>query len=488
MKADEVVTQFSIYDFGISPWLILLLGFIPLLLLMWFKNIYPTTRLAALLCIPLLLSFSLLFNWVPQWLTVLIPGLQKWWWVTVFIVDCLLAIAAAVDLLLLPSLKRLTATRTMARVASLGNPHAVELSFDNNSYGTFKVRVTDDASDRLLITPPFHDVVLIPNRRVTVNHHITAYRRGAFSLRNVFAKVSSLLGLWQRLYTLPCESDMHVYPDIRQVGEYALLARTNRLALIGVRRNRRAGQDNDFERLRDYQQDDNYKHIDWRSTARRQKLTVRQFQSDQSQRVVFMLDCGRMMTNEHNGLSLLDYALNSVLMLSYVALDQGDSVGMVCFSDQIHTYVPPAGGKQQMNRILHAGFNQFPKLVQSRFDQAFLYLSTHCRRRSLVVLITNVIDEVNAQQMQSYMGNLVGAHLPLTILLRDHSVFQAADNPAPDPEVLYRSAAASQLLVWRHQVIHRMKAAGGLTLDVFPEQMTSPLINQYLEIKARHLL
>ncbi|MCB0189925.1 MAG: DUF58 domain-containing protein, partial [Caldilineaceae bacterium] len=281
---------------------------------------------------------------------------------------------------------------------------------------------------------------------------------------------------------------LHVYPDIKQIGEYALLARTNRLSQIGVRHTRHPGQDNDFERLRDYQTDDNYRHIDWRASARRQKLTVKQFQTDQSQRVIFLLDCGRMMTNEYEQLSLLDYALNSVLMLSYVALDQGDSVGMLCFSDQIHAYVPPAGGKGQMNRLLHAGFDQFPRLVQSRFDQAFLYLSTHCRRRSLVVLITNVIDQVNAQQIESYMGNLIGCHVPLLVLTRDHRLFEAADNPTPDPSVLYRSAAASQLLVWRHQVIHGLKARGALTLDVFPEDMTSPLVNRYLEIKARHLL
>ncbi len=116
-------------------------------------------------------------------------------------------------------------------------------------------------------------------------------------------------------------------------------------------------------------------------------------------------------------------------MLSYVALSQGDSVGLICFSDHIHNYVPPTGGKRQMNRLLHAGFNQFPRLVQSRFDNAFLYLSTHCRRRSLVVLVTNVIDQVNADQVQNYMGNLIGCHLPLLVLLRDHSLFQFADNP-----------------------------------------------------------
>jgi hypothetical protein len=103
-------------------------------------------------------------------------------------------------------------------------------------------------------------------------------------------------------------------------------------------------------------------------------------------------------------------------------------------------------------------------------------------------MISNVIDQVNADQIQNYMQNLLGCHLPLMVLLRDHRLFDAADNPAPDDEVLYRSAAASQLLLWRHQVLHRMKAAGSLTLDVFPEEMSARMINQYLEVKARHML
>ena len=186
---------------------------------------------------------------------------------------------------------------------------------------------------------------------------------------------------------------------MQQLSEYAMLARTNRLSLMGVRRTRKVGQDNDFERLRDYTLDDNYKHIDWRATARRRKLTVKDFQTSQSQRIIFLLDCGRMMTNEAAGLSLLDHSLNAMLMLSYVALRQGDSVGLICFSDEIHTFVPPRGGMNQMNRLLHASFDRFPQLVESRYDQAFLYLTSHCKKRSLVVLMTNVIDEVNAHQI-----------------------------------------------------------------------------------------
>lgn len=474
MNADNQI-EFSFLDWGITPWTVLAACLIPLVLLMVFQSIFPTKRAAYAAAIPFLLSLPL-------------PWMPAWWWMLVAFTGSVVGLIAVADLLTLPTLGDLKFTRSMARVASLGNRHEVDLSIDNQGKRAVALNVAEDASEGLLIEPRQHSLKLAPGKRTTVQHLITPHRRGAFDLEGVYAHLMSLRGFWRRQHTFRCESELHVYPDIKQINEYALLARTNRLSQIGVRRTRRAGQDNDFERLRDYQRDDNYRHIDWRSSARRQKLTVKQFQTDQSQRVIFMLDCGRMMTNEYEQLSLLDYALNSVLMLSYVALDQGDSVGMICFSDHIKTYVPPAGGKRQMNRILHAGFNQFPSLVQSRFDDAFLYLSKHCRRRSLVVLVTNVIDQVNAQQIQDYMRNLIGCHLPLLVLLRDHRIFEAADNPTADPTVLYRSAAACQLLVWRNQVIRRMKTGGGLALDVFPEDMTSPLVNQYLEIKAQHLL
>ena len=268
-----------------------------------------------------------------------------------------------------------------------------------------------------------------------------------------------------------------------------LLARTNRLSLLGVRRTRRVGQDHEFERLRDYTIDDNYRQIDWRATARRQKLTVKDFQTSQSQRLLFLVDCGRMMTNEAAGLSLLDHSLNALLMLAYVALRQGDSVGMLTFSNEIHGFLPARGGMSQMNRLLHASFNRFAKLVESRYDQAFRYLAAHNRKRSLVVLVTNIIDEVNANQVEQYLTHMVGRHLPLGIFLRDRRLFEAV-NSATDSETnaIWQSAVAAEILGWRQQVLADLASKGVLQLDVFPEEMTAPLVNRYLEIKARHLL
>jgi uncharacterized protein (DUF58 family) len=347
--------------------------------------------------------------------------------------------------------------------------------------------VCDDLPQQFQSSPSQHSLRLPPMGRMTARRKLTPGQRGAFTLEYVYLRFVSPLKFWVRHRRLDLRSKLNVYPDMKQLSDYALLARTNRLNLIGVRRTRRIGQDSDFERLRDYSRDDNYRHIDWRSTARRRKLTVRQFQSDQSQRVIFLLDCGRMMTNRRDGYSLLDHAFNSILMMAYVALSQGDSVGMLCFSDTIHSYIPPRGGKSQMNRLIQAGFDQFPRLVESRYDQAFLYLSTHCKRRSLVVLATNVIDEVNAGAVVDYLGNINGQHLPLGILLRDREMFEAADSPDGDTFNMYRAAAAADILLWRDQVLKDLEHRGVLIVDAFPDELTAPLVNQYLEIKAKHL-
>lgn len=402
--------------------------------------------------------------------------------------DVAVALVGLADLWNIPGVRVFSAERSVARIASLQVAHRVTLVVTNHSRQAYVVAIRDDVPTEFQSTPEEFSIRLAGSSRATMHYEFRAYRRGAWPLKHVFLQVHSRLGFWRRFFKYDVHSDVHVYPDMKQLSEYAVLARTNRLSLVGVRRTRRIGQDNEFERLRDYTLDDNYKYLDWRATARRSKLTVKDFQTNQSQRLVFLLDCGRMMTNEAGGLSLLDHSLNAMLMLSFVALRQGDSVGLLCFSDQIHHYVPPRGGMAQMNRLLHAVFDRFPRLVESRYDEAFLYLDSHCKKRSLVILVTNLIDEVNAHQVQQYLAVLVGRHLPLGVLLRDHRLFDAVGTEPTRDHELYRAAAAAEILTWRHQVITNLQHRGVLALDVFPEQMTAPLVNQYLDIKARHLL
>ena len=440
----------------------------------YLRQVYPRPLLVAWALFPAVLSLVLLSN--PRFTPAII------------VFDALLLAVAALDLFTVPRRRWFSCERSLSRIASLGKPQTVRLTIGNHSRRPWVVGVRDDVPDTCRATPEQFTVRLAPQSRSTVHYQLEATQRGAFRLAAVYLRGTSRLGLWQRYLKYDVENPLHVYPDMQQMKEYALLARADRLSLLGVRRARRVGQDNEFERLRDYTPDDNYKHIDWRSTARRRKLTVKDFQSNQSQRVIFLIDCGRMMTGASVGISLLVHALNAALMLAFVALNKGDSVGWLCFSDQIERYVPPRGGMNQMNQLLHASFDRFPRLVESRYDEAFVYLNARCRKRSLVILLTNVIDEVNSHQVSRYLTSLVGRHLPLGVLLRDHAIFDAAAATAVDPATVYRAAAANEIVTWRRGVLADMESQGVRSLDVFPEQMTAPLVNSYLEIKARHLL
>lgn len=458
------------------PWLLLLVISAPMFLVAWRRRAYPTWWWMVPLGGSLLVSLVAVFSqrWLP--LVLLIDGLA----VAVIVTDLVI--------LLTTTSRGITAERTVPRTVSLGVELTSQLTLHNGTAVRLRGAVRDDLPEDFTCRPDRHRIDLPPQGLVTLRRQLIPGRRGAFQLERVYVRLSSPLRFWVRDLRLDVTDRLNVYPDMKQLSAYAMLARTNRLSLIGVRRTRRIGQDSDFERLRDYTRDDNYRHLDWRSTARRNKLTVREFQSDQSQRIIFLLDCGRMMTNRRDGYTLLDHALNAALMMSYVALAQGDEVGMLCFSDSIHTFLPPRGGPSQMNRLLQAGFDQFPRMVESRYDEAFLYLANHCKRRSLIVLATNLIDEVNAGRVVEHLTHLSGRHLPLGVLLRDRQMFDAADSPEGGPLKLYAAAAAADILVWRQQQIVDLQHRGVLVVDAFPEDLTAPLVNEYLKIKAKHLL
>jgi uncharacterized protein (DUF58 family) len=450
---------------------------LPLLLLAWRGKIYPQRRMLALIAFPAIVALFSVF----------LPPVA---YLALALLVILLLIAVADILSIAPS-NKLEISRTSGSIASLGKPHQVRIDLINRSDRVNQVNIRDDLPDEFEATPDEFASFTGKQSKTRFTYEINSRARGKFDLQTVHVRVSSQFKFWAAFYRLPCQSTISVYPDMKQIAEYDLLARTNRLSQTGVRRVRKIGQDNEFERLRDYTKDDNYKHIDWRTTARRRKLTVKDFQSSQSQRIIFMVDCARMMTGQSDNLSMLDHAFNAMLMLSYIALKQGDSVGLLNFSDQIHNFTPPRNGIGHINRLLHASFDQEARYVEARYDKAFLYTKQRCSKRSLVVLITNVIDEINAHQIMQYTSNLTGQHLPLCLLLKDHDLFDMVDDYDPDhagKNSVYEAAAAMTIVNWRREVLTEMKHRGVLALEAFPENMTSQLINQYLEIKARHLL
>ncbi len=463
-----------------SPFLMLLLIAAPLLLGAWRRRTWPTKRLLGLFTVIAVASVLVAFSPAALWVALAL--------------DAILLLVALADFFTVVPAKHFQATRTMQRIASLGKPHQVEVELVNRAKRGCDIHVKDDLAQCFTTEPPFFETRVEGSSKAIFDYRLTSSNRGRYTMENIYVRAKSRLGLWKAMHALPCGSELFVYPDMRQIAEYDLLARTNRLSLVGVRRSRKVGQDNEFERLRDYTTDDNYKNIDWRSTARRRKLTVKDYQSNKSQRIIFLLDCGRLMTGQSGKFDVIDHALNAILMLSYVALKQGDSVGLLCFSDRIHSYTPPKNGLRHINRLLNATFDQKASYVESRYDEAFLYLQKNSPKRALVVLVSNVIDEVNAQQIQQFTSQLSGRHLPLCVFTRDHDLFQMIDDYnelGPDgagDEQLFRAAASADVLSWRKQVITDLQHRGVLAIESFPEDMTASLVNQYLEIKARHLL
>ena len=470
----------SILQFWVQrPLILLLFMAIPFLIAVRWKQVYPTPLM--LFAFTILATSSVFVAFFPVLL-----------WV-VLIADAIFILIALIDFFTVVGANKLTASRKTLKIASLGKPHDVEIELINRSRKSIGVTVKDDLPDCFTATPAKFDTVIEPRSRAIFDYRINSDTRGKYQLSSIYVKVLSQLGLWNGLYQMPVESMVYVYPDMRQIAEYDLLARTNRLSLVGVRRTRKIGQDNEFERLRDYTTDDNYKNIDWRSTAKRRKLTVKDYQTSQSQRIIFMLDCGRLMTGMSGRFDMLDHALNAILMLSYVALKQGDAVGLICFSDRVHSYTPPRTGLRHINHLLNATFDQKASYVESRFDDAFFYLQRNCPKRSLVVLVSNVLDEVNAHQILQFSSQLTGRHLPLCVFARDHDLYQMIDDYSDQPDTasdrtLYEAAASASILSWRKQVITDLQHQGVLAIESFPEDMTAQLVNQYLEIKARHLL
>jgi uncharacterized protein (DUF58 family) len=470
----------SIIQFLVQrPLILLALMAIPFLIAVRWKKVYPTRTMLAAFSV--LAVSSVVIAFVPS---ILIP---------ILIADGIFLLIALIDFFSVVGTSKLTASRNTLKIASLGKPHDVEIELINRSRKQISVAVKDDLPGCFTATPANFETAIEPQSRAIFDYRINSDTRGKYSLNSIYVKVISKWSLWNGLYQLPVESMVYVYPDMRQIAEYDLLARTNRLSLVGVRRTRKIGQDNEFERLRDYTTDDNYKNIDWRSTAKRRKLTVKDFQTSQSQRIIFMLDCGRLMTGMSGRFDMLDHALNAILMLSYVALKQGDAVGLICFSDKVLSFTPPRTGLRHINHLLNATFDQKASYVESRFDDAFFYLQKNCPKRSLVVLVSNVLDEVNAHQVMQFSSQLTGRHLPLCVFARDHDLYRMVDEYGDkggevSEQALYEAAASASILSWRKQVITDLQHKGVLAIESFPEEMTAQLVNQYLEIKARHLL
>jgi uncharacterized protein (DUF58 family) len=370
---------------------------------------------------------------------------------------------------------------------SVGRANIVAVEVRSKARRGLTIQLKDDLFEGTTSDLPL-TLTLKARGRLRAGYRVRPDRRGAHLLGDHYVRYSSPLGLWIRQLRLSASTPVRVYPDLKAVRSYELLARRDRAAALR-RANRLRGGENEFERLRDYTRDDEFRRIDWKATARRQRLIAREYQLERNQNLLFALDCGRLMSGESTGLSRLDHALNAVLMLSHIAVEMGDQVGLLAFDSEVQKLVAPQGGRRAEQRMVHACYSLMPKLVEPDFGAAFDRLATRVRRRTLVVLFTQVVDDVGARQLVRRVRALMPLHLPLVVLLRDDDLHKLAEGSSREPSLeTYVRGAAAEALLWRARLLKDLGAAGVLTLDVSPADVTAATVNRYLDIKARQLL
>jgi uncharacterized protein (DUF58 family) len=405
------------------------------------------------------------------------------------VIDGAVVIAALCDLLA-GLAGRIEVSRRAPRVMSIGRDNPVTVELRSRSDRPRTVLVKDDLPAPLS-SPELPVRVVVPARgRATVTYHVRPSRRGAFDLGDHNLRTPTPLGLWWRQLRVPARDTVHVYPDVRAVRTYDLLARQNREMLM-ARVARLRGGETEFERLRDHLRDDPFRYIDWKATARRQKLTVREHQKERDQIVVCLLDSGRLMTAETDGFSYFDHALNASLMMAHVAARAGDQIGLCAFDKEVRAYLPPVGGARATQRLIATAYDLHPALVETDFTVAFDLLSRRLRKRALVVIFTQIVDDVSAAQLLRLMRALPRRHLALCVLFRDGEIdgLLEADAPATeDKAALYLRGAAAETVLWREHLVRDLRAGGAHVLHPLPQKLTPALVNRYLEIKAQQLL
>jgi uncharacterized protein (DUF58 family) len=368
---------------------------------------------------------------------------------------------------------------------SLGADNPVHITIRNRSAATVSLQIKDDPPTDFTTPTRLHHVRLQPWEQATVSYHTRPPRRGRYSFGDLHVRGRSLLGLsyWQRSF--PAPQEVAVYPNLLEISRYQYLARADRLRQAGFRVVHRLGEGTEFESLRDYTPDDEFRSIDWKATARRHKPTSRQYEIERSQTVIIMIDAGRMMTAQIGDLSRLDYAINAALMLAYVASEKDDSVGLITFAEDVKKFVPPRKGKGQVGRITEALYDLQPALVEPDYAAAFGMLYGRARKRALVVCFTDLVDVDASRRLLAHLASLAPHHLPLLITLRDSTLENAAQQKPDDDFHAYQKAMAAEVLADREVALGVLRQRGVLVLDAPPEKLTVSAVNEYLRLKAR---
>lgn len=401
-------------------------------------------------------------------------------------IDAVILVALITDYFLTVPAKALSVQRAVAERLSIGRNNLVTIEVFSQASENLKLKLRDTFPLAIDADVQEFDFELAPNSKGTLNYNLLPVRRGAFEFGDIAARYKSKFGLFWRQVVFPAPQKVRVYSDLKALQELSVkLAHSSEFGDLKVRKR---GQGTDFASLREYISGDDVRSMDWKATARRDRPVLRVYEVDKEQAMMVLVDAGRMMVSDLEGLSRFDHALNAALSLVLTGLMRNDQVGLGIFADKPILFMPPRRGKAYISRILEACCDVFPKMVEPDYLGALSYFAGAHKSRSLMVVITDLTDPTGSQSLLSGLASLSPRHLPFCVTLRDRKVDHIAEDAAPGIDEIMRKAVASDLIAQRELAFSHLARRGCLILDSAPQDLSTRLVDKYLEIKARALL
>lgn len=397
-------------------------------------------------------------------------------------IGVLAAVVAVVDAALAFASKPLDVRRKLPGRFALGEPGEVGLFLRNDGGKPAIIEVFDGIPQGCVAeSMPWRGEVP-PMREIRVFHPVKIPQRGEVEFSPVQILRRSPLGLWMRKSSHLSAERVKVYPNYEPVVRFALLAMQHRESPMGIVRRPRPGSSRDFHQLRDYRDGDPFSQIDWKATSRRQMLISRDYQEQRDQSIVFLLDTGRRMRALDGGVPQFDHVLNAILLVAHMALRQGDQVSVKSFGGT-DRWLPPIKGGHAMPVLLNHLYDYQTTAAPSDFASAVEKLMAKQRRRSLVILLTNLRGE-DGKELLPALQVLRSKHLVLLASMREGVVSQAFSEPVTTFDSALRYLAADRYVQERREILAGLAASGVLTLDSTAAEFPVALANSYFDIKA----
>lgn len=408
----------------------------------------------------------------------------------VFVYDILLILLAITDYFVSRKLpEELTIRREFDRRFAIGDTSKITLRIENRSAKTFLLNIKDEFPPEMKLSEKREAKFTIEGQRsAEFSYNLTATRRGKYQFGRTAVRFFSRFGLvWCQDYLNESEN-VKVYPNMRRAREMELKALGANSVLAMRRKAIRRGDGREFESLRDYVRGDELRHISWTATARRGKLTARQYQIERDQTILIALDAGRLMTGRIGDETKFDTAIHASLALMSAAARGGDNCGLLVFGRKVKKFLPPKRGVEHLDAVLESLYDLEPELIEPSYSRAFQFIAANSKKRAFVVILTDLIDKESSKELLTSLKLLRPRHLPLVVTIGDRDLNKTVGEIPKELKDVFVQSAAEEIIHQRESALRLVETIGGLALDVTANTLAPRLLETYLRVKERGLL